>query len=202
MAEHYKAEVFMKINVNNYERKLDKVQFYKYIVECDKDRCRFSDCSPTEIMKCGGNYMLKKKFLLEIYNNENHYNYWCNMLLVSDDWEKYIEEKEIMSIIRKSENVGIVLNEIKNLYTYNVNKPTDTFDYCNYGDKISRKVMLLLILINKKEIDIMNQDIDELVKRCKKVINYAEAKCDNYVGISNKLKKNSEVFAWLQNLQI
>ena len=124
------------------------------------------------------------------------------MLLASDDWEEYIFDDKILSIIKKPENIKIVLSEIKKLYTYdngyNKNKETSTFDYSNFSidNKITRKIMLILILAMKNDIDATNVDVAELIKRCKLVISYAD-KDSNYSYMSNNFRINSEVYLWL-----
>lgn len=150
----------------------------------------------------GHNFELKKRFLLEMFNNEKHYTNWNNLLLASDDWEEYIFDDKILSIIKKPENIKIVLSEIKKLYTYdngyNKNKETSTFDYSNFSidNKITRKIMLILILAMKNDIDATNVDVAELIKRCKLVISYAD-KDSNYSYMSNNFRINSEVYLWL-----
>lgn len=196
-------EMFMKINVCNYTREIDKVRFYKMLETRDDQWSRFNLYGPTTIFMNGHNFELKKKFLLDMFNSENHYTNWNNMLLASDDWEKYIFDDKILSIIKKHENIESVLSEIKRLYTYdngyNENKKTSTFDYSNfaYNNKITRKIMLLLVLAMKNKIDTTNKDIEELIKRCKMVIAYADID-SNCSYMSNNFKINSEVFSWLQ----
>ena len=196
-------ELFLKINVNNYTREIDKVQFYKMLEERDNQWDRFNLYAPTTIFKNSHNFELKKKFLLEIFNNENHYTNWNNLLLASDDWEEYIFDDKILSIVKKNENIEAILSEIKKLYTYNNGygqiKKTSTFDYCNFASdsKIVRKVMLILILAKENEIDATNVDIKEVIKRCKMVVSNAE-KNDNCRYMNENFKMNSEVFSWLQ----
>ena len=206
ISQDCKIELFVKINISNYMKELDKVQFYRYAESTDKDWSRFEISAPTTIMKNGNNDLLKKKFLLEVYNDENHYNNWSNMLLVSDKWQNYIYESEIISIIKKSENVDSVLNEIEKLYQYNSFygwKQTNTFDYCNFvaDDKIARKVKMILLLVMKGEIDITNKKISELINRCKMVINITDNK-NNCYYISEYLRRNEELFSWLQSIEI
>ena len=160
----------MKINVCNYKREIDKVRFYKYLKKRDIQWSRFDLYAPTAIFMHGHNFELKKRFLLEMFNNEKHYTNWNNLLLASDDWEEYIFDDKILSIIKKPENIKIVLSEIKKLYTYdngyNKNKETSTFDYSNFSidNKITRKIMLILILAMKNDIDATNVDVAELIK--------------------------------------
>lgn len=195
-------ELFMKINVCNYKREIDKVRFYKYLKKRDIQWSRFDLYAPTAIFMHGHNFELKKRFLLEMFNNEKHYTNWNNLLLASDDWEEYIFDDKILSIIKKPENIKIVLSEIKKLYTYdngyNKNKETSTFDYSNFSidNKITRKIMLILILAMKNNIDATNVDVAELIKRCKLVISYAD-KDSNYSYMSNNFRINSEVYSWL-----
>lgn len=195
-------ELFMKINVCNYKREIDKVRFYKYLKKRDIQWSRFDLYAPTAIFMHGHNFELKKRFLLEMFNNEKHYTNWNNLLLASDDWEEYIFDDKILSIIKKPENIKIVLSEIKKLYTYdngyNKNKETSTFDYSNFSidNKITRKIMLILILAMKNDIDATNVDVAELIKRCKLVISYAD-KDSNYSYMSNNFRINSEVYSWL-----
>lgn len=207
LADNFEAELFLKINVNNYSKELDKIRLYQFIEKRDNDWSRFNLYAPTTIIKNGRRVTLIKKFLLEIYNSENHYTNWCDMLLASDDWEEFVNDSEIVSVVQQMDNVTAVLKEIKKLYTYNngfvSNKETNTFDYCNFtsDNKISRKVMLLLILTMKGKIDIENTDIKDLIIRCKRIIAYAgtDTNC-NYM--SENFKKNVVVYNWLLGIKM
>lgn len=195
-----KYELFMKVNVSNYSRVFDKSLFYRLIEKYDKDWSRFSNHYSTTIVKNGINFELKKKFLIDMYNEENHYSHWINVLLASNDWNLYIDEEEILCIIKKTESVELILNEIEKLYYYNNGyneKKTSTFDYCNFRDKISRKVMLILILSMKQEIDINNSRIKEVINRCKKIVNQANND-ENCKYMCYYLENNQDVFSWLK----
>ena len=152
--ENPPLELFIKINVENYDSTIDKVHFYKALEKEDSEWSSFPSYSMTKIFNLGHNNLLKKKLLIEIYNYENHYNFWNNMLLSSDDWNLYLQYPEIKSAIICKENISILLKEIAKLYSYknyygNI-CTTDTFDYLNFSrDKISKKVLLILYLLKE-----------------------------------------------------
>ena len=205
--ENSNMELFVKINVKNYDNIIDKVQFYKVLEKEDSEWSRFSPYSMTKIFNLGHNNLLKKKLLLEIYNNENHYNFWNNMLLSSDDWSLYLQYSEIKSVVICKENISILLKEINRLYSYKNYcgsiSTTDTFDYLNFcGDKISKKVLLILYLLRNNDISNYNEEISDLIERCKRLIKYEKSYStnDNYKYMCDVLRRDDETFKWLNEL--
>ncbi len=206
--ENLNMELFVKINVENYDNTIDKVQFYKVLEKEDSEWSRFSSYSMTKIFNLGHNNFLKKNLLIEIYNGENHYNFWNNILLSSNDWELFLQYPEIKSAIICKENISILLKEIARLYSYknyygNINT-TDTFDYLNFcGDKISNKVLLILYLLREKHIPNYSEEINDLIERCKRLITYEKnyPSNDNYRYMCDVLRRDKETFNWL-NKQI
>lgn len=211
IAESCEIECFVKLNIKNYEREIDKVSFFKWMEKEDTDWNKFNPHAPTAIMKYGKNKELKIKFLLEVYNNENHYIYWSNMLVACDDWEKFIENEKILSNVSKSENIKSLFQEVSKLYRYNNNYTRDeektcTFDYYNFNidGKVARKIKLLLILAEKEKIDIANEDMKDLVKRCKLIIQDANNDYykEKYRRIHDYLKEDKRVYSWIESIDI
>ena len=205
--ENPQLELFIKINVENYDSTIDKVHFYKALEKEDSEWSSFSSYSMTKIFNLGHNNLLKKKLLIEIYNYENHYNFWNNMLLSSDDWNLYLQYPEIKSAIICKENISILLKEIAKLYSYknyygNI-CTTDTFDYLNFNrDKISKKVLLILYLLKENYINNYSEEINDLIERCKRLIKYEKSypTDDNYKYMCNVLRRDEEIFNWLSRL--
>lgn len=205
--ENPQLELFIKINVENYDSTIDKVHFYKALEKEDSEWSSFSSYSMTKIFNLGHNNLLKKKLLIEIYNYENHYNFWNNMLLSSDDWNLYLQYPEIKSAIICKENISILLKEIAKLYSYknyygNI-CTTDTFDYLNFSrDKISKKVLLILYLLKENYINNYSEEINDLIERCKRLIKYEKSypTDDNYKYMCNVLRRDEEIFNWLSRL--
>lgn len=196
--ESDKYALFMKVNVNNYSGDLDKSDIYDLLEKNDSKWYTFSNHYSTRIVKNGSDYELMKKFLIEVYNGENHYDNWINMVLVYENWERIVLEQEFKDIIQKDEHIKTILDDIKKLYLYDngyrKNNSTDTFDYSKFitDDKIVRKIILILMYTKDNIIDKNDNDIQDLIKRCKLI-----KQSERYEYMCDSFKRYPDVYKWL-----
>ncbi|BCN32604.1 hypothetical protein [Anaeromicropila herbilytica] len=208
--ENLKNELFVKINVNTYEKSIDKGQFYK---EYDKEinSCYSYNSYPSysliSIFNSSMDSLKKIEFLIEIYNYDNHYNCWNDFLILLNDWGIILENKIMKDAVGLDENINVLFDDIEKLYVYDngysKNKKTSTFDYSNFfGERISRKVLFVLWLASVNLLDKEKGKITELIERCKLLIDYT--KCyptnDDFVYMNNVLKRDLNIYAWLSEL--
>lgn len=196
--ESDKYALFMKVNVNNYSGDLAKSDIYDLLEKHDNEWYTFSNHYSTRIVKNGSDYELMKKFLIEVYNGENHFDNWINMVLVYENWERIVLEQEFKDIIQKDEHIKTILDDIKKLYSYDnryrKNNSTATFDYSKFNtdDKIVRKIILILMYAKDNIIDKNDNDIQDLIKRCKFI-----KQLGSYEYMRDSFKRYPDVYKWL-----
>ena len=77
---------------------------------------------------------------------------------------------------------------------YRKNNSTDTFDYSKFitDDKIVRKIILILMYTKDNIIDKNDNDIQDLIKRCKLI-----KQSERYEYMCDSFKRYPDVYKWL-----
>ena len=205
IVNNIEAELFVKLNVDNYNYEIDKVKIYDKICKEDIDSTRFPPNGIFNVFRKCTNTQKKKIFLKEIYNNENNYNHWLNLVISSKDWKLYLQDKDILSNVIQENNLNQLFEDIKELYKYKSGYgggKTDTFDYSVFGyDKITNKVFLALWLIKENKIK-SNDDANDLVKRCVRIVDMAQKyNNDNMICLNSELKLDEDIYKWICSLE-
>lgn len=134
--EDIDAELFVKLNVDNYSDKIDKAKIYKAIEKMDINRSGGYVIPNTPIFNMFRNCtnkQKKKQFVLEIYNNENNYKNWLDLVISSNDKDFYLKDEEILKNIIEKNNLKTLFENIKELYKHsNGRGTTDTLDYNSF----------------------------------------------------------------------
>lgn len=117
-------------------------------------------------------------------------------------------EEKILKIIVESGKIERIFNELEEkLFNYktsydNKKYNTETFDYCMFR-YYQGKIRLLLILIKNEMIE--DEKTENLVKRCKKILEMDftdEETSRNYFEIYNYFEKDKDLFEWLKQVNI
>lgn len=183
-------DLYLYLNIDRYDHlmstKTDLMEF------CYQDL--FINSTNKVINNCYGLYKSENcdrinKFLNYIYT-ESFFLQWWNLLdkFISENETLFIS-KEIKEKLISPDNLKLIFEDIKCLYTYNngfnISK-TDTLDYLKYCDYLNK---IKIILELDKEFNIDSEDIIDLKERCKKIINDKYQK-DNFESLFNLFNNN------------
>lgn len=199
--KNIEAELFVKLNVNNYNCEIDKAQLYKRLQSRNIDNDVFPIDEVFDLFKRCTNDQKKLIFIKEIYNQENNYKHWLDLVISSDDEKFYLQNEDILKIIVQENHLNHLFEDIKKLYSYKSQygtKMTSTLDYCAFGrEKITRKVFLALWLIKNNKIT-LTQDAEDLVRRCVNIVKIArEYLSSNEVGMDGILQRDKDIYVWI-----
>lgn len=197
--KNIEAELFVKMNINNYNCEIDKAQLYKKLQSENIYSDMFPISTVFDIFRRCTNNQKKLLFIKEIYNQENNYNHWLDLVISSDDECFYLQNEDILGIIINQSNY--LFEDIKKLYSYTCQygmKETSTLDYCSFGrEKITRKVFLALWLIKNNKTT-LTQDAEELMRRCVDIVKIAqEYPNSNEAGMDEILQREKDIYAWI-----
>lgn len=195
------AELFVKLNVNNYCCTIDKDKIYEKMQSVNTDDDIFPVSIVFEFFRKSSNDQKKILFVKEIYNQENNYHHWLDLVISSDNENFYLQNEAILDIIVQKKHLECLFKDIAKLYRYNSQygiRTTDTFDYRSFGrEKITKKVFLALWLMKENKID-MTDDAKDVVKRCLTIMHYAkEYPNSNDAASDNILRRNEAIYDWL-----
>lgn len=113
------------------------------------------------------------EFLEYIYTNKKWDQWWEILVTVLNSLGGFCVEEKILKIIVESGKIERIFNELEEkLFNYktsydNKKYNTETFDYCMFR-YYQGKIRLLLILIKNEMIE--DEKTENLVKRCKKIL--------------------------------
>lgn len=199
--KNIEAELFVKLNVNNYNCEINKAQLYEKLQSENTDSDVFPIGIVFEFFRRCTNDQKKLLFIKEIYNQENNYNHWLDLVISSDDENFYLQNEDILKIIIQKNHLNHLFEDIKRLYSYRSQygtKTTNTLDYCSFGrEKITRKVFLTLWLIKNNKIT-LTQDAEDLVTRCVNIVKTAqEYSNSNEAGMDRVLQRDKDIYTWI-----
>lgn len=157
-------ELYCRLNIDNYKKALDIQQMREFAY--------YNSNQFTYILVCFGNDKSNRTIMRQIYIDSQKETWWNILANLAGHQYKFDLDKDLIEIIKNGGIDWIFNDYIKPLYHYKTRegreKPTDTFDY-TYFEKRQGYIKIILLLI---KLEILNsEDGNEMLERCKKLIN-------------------------------
>ncbi len=190
-----KTAIYLWINVTPFLLKYSKVDLQEYAYSHVNDFLSILIPLGEDSKNC--------ELLLQIFSYKK-FNEWCRILTAIARSEYSFEiSDELMDMIIDSEKIDDIFEQMEqHLYCYNTGwgqtKQTNTFDYCSFYE-YSGDVNVILRMIMRGKLS--NTKTEELVKRCKTILNLdysTEYNQNNYSSMYDFFERDSAIYEWLK----
>lgn len=178
-------EIYLFVNLDSFELKYSKEDLQEYVF---LNKNHF-----LSIVIPLGKYKKNDELLKKIFSNKQFSEWWEIFTTIAGSEETFEMSEDIMDMIINSNKIDDILEQMeKQLYYYVTSwgsvKQCDTFDYRKFN-KYRGYVKIILMMIKCGKLS--NIKTDELVERCKEILNLdysVESTRNNYLDICNFLK--------------
>lgn len=193
-----KIVVFLWINIKSFLIKYPKVDLQEYAYNHMNEFLSILIPLGDDERNC--------ELLLQIFSHKKFDEWWRILTTIAHSQYVFNISDDLMDIIVESGKIDEIMEKLeRQLYCYNTgwgqNKQTSTFDYCcfyNYSGEIN--IILRMIMRGK----LSNTKTEELVKRCKMILNMdysTEYNQNNYYFMYKFFERDSTVFEWLKTAE-
>lgn len=190
-----KTAIYLWINVNPFLLKYSKVDLQEYAYSHVNDFLSILIPLGEDSKNC--------KLLLQIFSYKKFNEWWRILTAIARSQYSFEMSDELMDMIIDSEKIDDIFEQIEqHLYCYNTGwgqtKQTTTFDYCSFYE-YSGDVNVILRMVMRGKLS--NTKTEELVKRCKTILNLdysTEYNQNNYSSMYDFFERDSAVYEWLK----